>query len=83
MQVGELLRRTAARYQKARRLVLEEHPNASESEFSELVKVTVQRLADQEKHLESHAPEQSTISPTAKATHRRPQPTPGRRSPTP
>lgn len=82
MHVGELLRLTATRYQKARRLVLEAHPHASEAEFRELVREAVQRLADQEKYLESHDPEQSTV-PMAQATRRRSQPQPGGRSPTP
>ncbi len=82
MQIGELLRRTAARYQKARRMVLEAHPHASEAEFRELVREAVQRLADQEKYLESHDPEQSTV-PMVQAVRCRSQPKPGGRSPKP
>lgn len=82
MRLAQLLRQTTARYQQAKRLVLAEHPGVSGEEFEQLVVETVQRLADQEKHLESHESEQSTVSPTATATHRRPPSAPGRRSPT-
>lgn len=81
--LADLLRRTAARYQEARRLVLAEHPDVSKADFEKLVAETVQLLANQDVHLNDDDPEQPSISPKAAATHRRRQPTPGRRSPTP
>ena len=85
--LADLLRRTAARYQEARRLVLAEHPDVSKADFEKLVAATVQRLANQDVHLDVHLndddPEQPSISPTTTATGRRQQSVRSRRSPTP
>ena len=52
--LSDLLRRTADRYERARQLVLSEHPTAAGEELEQLLADMVQRLANQDMHQKEH-----------------------------